>query len=80
MFQRGQISVEERITISGHLDTCEFCLAEVEFYTHYPQTNDEWVEPSPIPLPLYELATAILRRGKDGPAWLDGLLNSSKNN
>jgi len=26
MFQRGQISVEERITISGHLDTCEFCL------------------------------------------------------
>ena len=58
-FQTGKISVREHRTIEAHLEACEFCASEVEFYAHYPQ-SEETVATVEIPLPLYELAEALL--------------------
>lgn len=63
-FQNGEIEVKDGAAIRRHLCVCEFCAAEVEFYSHYPQP-DEAVEPEAIPPPLYELAEALLNRKSD---------------
>lgn len=63
-FQTGSMPVATGRTIAAHLRTCEFCNAEVEFYEHYPQ-SDEQPEPpesARIPEPLAELAESILNR------------------
>ena len=78
LFQLGQ-AADEQTAIRTHLEICEFCLAEVEFYSHYPP-REEFIPAEPIPAPLYDLASAVLRRGKMGLALLDSLLDSSKNN
>lgn len=64
-FQNGDISDKGRDSICSHLMSCEFCSAEVEFYSHYPQAEDK-VETAEIPIPLFELAEALLlNRHKD---------------
>jgi len=55
----GGISPNERGRIETHLAACEFCASEVEFYAHYPQ-SEETVAKVEIPIPLYELAEALL--------------------
>jgi len=59
VFADGEISLYERGRIETHLGACEFCAAEVEFYAHYPQ-SEETVPVVEIPIPLYELAEALL--------------------
>lgn len=49
----------EREKIETHIAACEFCASEVEFYAHYPQ-SEETVATVEIPIPLYELAEALL--------------------
>jgi hypothetical protein len=51
--------MKERGEIEAHLGACEFCASEVEFYVHYPQA-EETVAKVEIPIPLYELAEALL--------------------
>lgn len=58
-FQNGEILTFERKRIEAHLAVCEFCASEVEFYAHYPQ-SEESVTTVEIPVPLYELAHALL--------------------
>ena len=58
-FQTGEVSIKEREKIEAHLAGCEFCASEVEFYTHYPQ-SEEMVAKVEIPIPLLELAEALL--------------------
>ena len=58
-FQCGEISSKEREKIETHIAVCEFCASEVEFYAHYPQ-SEEAVTTVEIPIPLYELAEALL--------------------
>ena len=58
-FQSGELSPKEGTIIERHLAECEFCIAEVEFYQHYPQ-SDEAIARVEIPLPLLELAEALL--------------------
>ena len=58
-FQDGEVSPKERGRIEMHLAACEFCASEVEFYAHYPQ-SEEIVPKVEIPIPLYELAEALL--------------------
>lgn len=58
-FQNGETSMGKNDKIREHLGTCEFCAAEVEFYAHYPQT-DEVVTETEIPPQLYDLAQALL--------------------
>ena len=58
-FENGEIETNDSQEIRKHLAICEFCEAEVEFYSRYPQA-DEPVEPDTIPQPLYDLAEALL--------------------
>ncbi len=59
-FQNGEAMGKERREIAAHLETCEFCAREVEFYAHYPQAEEDSGAHVEIPLPLYELAKALL--------------------
>lgn len=68
MFQKCETSEKDARQIRTHISTCEFCAAELEFYTHHPQIEEkiEDIEKAEIPLPLYELAQALLtNRHKD---------------
>jgi len=58
-FQNSRISCEEGEQIKAHFAACEFCAAEVEFYAHYPQ-SEEKVPKVEIPIPLLDLAKALL--------------------
>lgn len=55
----GKTSLKEQRAIETHLASCDFCASEVEFYAHYPQ-SEESVAKAEIPIPLYELAEALL--------------------
>lgn len=57
--QSGEVSPKESGRIETHLAVCEFCASEFEFYAHYPQSNETVVKVK-IPIPLYELAEALL--------------------
>lgn len=64
-FQNGELAEKDARQTQRHLVGCEFCAAEVEFYAHYPQ-SEETISEVEIPLPLYELAEALLsNRHKD---------------
>lgn len=71
-FQTGDMSVISGSEIRSHLKVCEFCAAEVDFYSHYPPSDDA-VEPSEIPEPLFELAEALLTKREDN-SFFDDLL------
>lgn len=58
-FESGDAAADECEKIEKHLAECEFCESELEFYAHYPQ-SDEAVAKVEIPIPLYELAEALL--------------------
>ncbi len=58
-FQYGETPSKEQKKIEKHLTVCEFCTSEVEFYAHYPQ-SEEAIAKVEIPLPLLELAEALL--------------------
>ena len=58
-YQTGDALAAERDKITVHLRFCEFCAAEVELYSHYPQSNEQ-IEKTEIPPPLFELAEALL--------------------
>lgn len=75
-FQTGKISLREKERITVHLRFCEFCTAEVEFYTHYPQP-EETIENSEIPQPLYELAEALLSNKHKDNTLLKRLFNKT---
>ena len=63
--------------ISRHLTVCEFCAAEVEFYAHYPQAVEK-VKKVEIPLPLKELAQALLENKHKDFSSLDQLLGEKE--
>ncbi len=58
-FQNGEAAETDAPVVRRHLEACEFCAAEIEFYAHYPQ-SEESIERTEIPMPLYELAHALL--------------------
>lgn len=66
-FQTGDMPLSEGVAIRRHLATCEFCSAEVEFYENYPPVvdNEETPNADAMPLPLYELAEALLSKKRD---------------
>jgi hypothetical protein len=55
----GQLNGELGLRIAAHLAECEFCVAEVELYQHFPPAENETGTP-PIPHPLRELAEALI--------------------
>jgi hypothetical protein len=74
--QKGDVSDKEAQRIRRHLTNCEFCLSEIEFYSHYPQ-SDEGIAEVEIPLPLYELAEALLSNKHKDFSLLNKLLNEN---
>ena len=58
-FQTDETLNGKNDVIREHLGICEFCAAEVEFYAHYPQAEEN-VTVTEIPPPLFELAQALL--------------------
>ena len=76
-YQTGEISPCEREKIESHLVLCEFCASEVEFYAHYPQ-SEEIVATVEIPIPLYELAHALLNNRHKDFSLLNRLLDENK--
>lgn len=74
-FQNGDLARTRGVEISRHLSTCEFCEAEVEFYSNYPQgPDDAREEPAEIPAPLFELAEALFKNRQCDPSSLNSLL------
>ena len=74
-FQNGDLLRARGSEIGRHLTDCEFCEAEVEFYSNYPQVQDETrEEPAEIPAPLFELAEALLKNRHGDPSSLNALL------
>jgi hypothetical protein len=73
-FQTDKIQTREQERIKIHLRFCEFCASEVEFYAHYPQA-EEAVEKTDIPLPLFELAEALLSNKHQDNSLLKRLFN-----
>lgn len=78
-FQVGELSKRRRGEVRKHLSTCEFCSAEVEFYSHYPQEDGQFdsVAINEIPAPLFELAEALFRNRNGDSGSLNSLLNES---
>ncbi len=75
-FQNGDISEKEARRIRKHLSACEFCLSEIEFYSHYPQAEEK-IAAVEIPVPLYELADALLSNKHKDFSLLNKLLNEN---
>ena len=74
-FQNGDLARVRSSEISHHLATCDFCEAEVEFYSIYPQAQDDARDvAAQIPAPLYELAEALLKNRHGDPSSLNTLL------
>jgi len=60
-FQQGDTTARKSRLLARHLEKCDFCSCEVEFYRHYPPIEEE-VDTPEIPRPLLELAESILRK------------------
>ncbi len=73
-FQNEEMAQRESNAIQEHLVFCEFCEAELEFYANYPQ-SEEMVTTVEIPIPLYELAEALLSNKHKDFSTLDQMLN-----
>lgn len=78
-FQHGDLARAHGGEIRKHLVSCEFCSAEVEFYSHYPQEEafGEPAESTEIPAPLFELAEALLKIRYADSSSLNVLLRES---
>lgn len=80
-YQNNDQLKTRRDEISKHLSKCEFCSAEVDFYSRYPQeeNSNETVEAAGIPEPLFELAEALLKNRHLDASCLDVLLKKKTN-
>ena len=76
-FQSGESSAKDGGKIERHLPVCEFCASEIEFYKHYPQA-EETVAKVEIPLPLLELAEALLGNQHKAFSTLNRLLSENE--
>lgn len=76
-FQRGESLPKAVQKIERHLKACEFCASETEFYRHYPQ-SEETIGKVEIPLPLLELAEALLGNKHKDFSTLNRLLSENE--
>lgn len=72
-FQKGESRSLSKERIDEHVCSCDFCSAEVEFYSHF-QVAEEKVSVSEIPKPLLELAESLLNNKDKGSYLLNKLL------
>jgi len=79
LFEKGELGGAASDRVKEHLETCEFCEAEVGFYACYP-TDITAEEPAAaeIPAPLYELAEALLKHRHADASSLNSLLKEKE--
>lgn len=75
-FQNNKVPTKDISRIEAHLAVCEFCTSEVEFYAHYPP-SEEPLTTAEIPFPLFELASAILNNKHSDYSILNDLLSEN---
>jgi hypothetical protein len=73
-YQTGDLERSRAVEIRKHMGRCEFCSAEVEFYSHYPQEEGA-SEIAEIPAPLFQLAEALLKNRHGDPSSLYSLFD-----
>ena len=76
-FQNGDLIQPRGSEVNKHMASCEFCAAEVEFYSHYPQ-EEGTSETTEIPAPLFELAEALLKNRQADSRSLNALLTENE--
>jgi len=76
-FQKGEITGKAAQKFEKHLEGCEFCTAELEFYDRFPQSEENTTTVE-IPIPLFELAEALLSNKRDGSNLLDKLAGENE--
>ena len=72
----SQLNGDQALRVAGHLNTCDFCAAEIEFYKHYPPVMFS-VEPEPNPEPLFELAQSTLTKESVSRSRIEFLLDEA---
>lgn len=77
-FQNKERTTINQDNIHEHIASCDFCGAEVEFYSHCPQVGDEKVSITEMPNHLYELAEALLTNKHKDNSILNKLLNENE--
>lgn len=77
-FQNNELSEKDAFVIEEHLNVCEFCEAEVEFYANYPQSEETVMTTVEIPIPLFELAEALLGNKHKDFSTLDKMLKTDE--
>src|SRR6187402_203959 len=75
-YQCGDLAGPLGREIRRHVLACDFCAAEIDFYSHYPQAEGP-APAAPIPAPLLELAEALLKNRSGGSTSLDKLLSQN---
>jgi hypothetical protein len=75
-YKAGERAQGNELAIGEHLSTCEFCEAEVEFYSRFPQDENasENAVSAEIPAPLFQLAEALLKKHHTDAMSLNSLL------
>lgn len=76
-FQNKEMAEKKSCAIESHLNLCEFCEAEVEFYANYPQAEEPCTSVE-IPIPLYELAESLLANKDKKLSTLNKLLGKDE--
>jgi hypothetical protein len=76
-FQETRVSPQQADEISKHVEKCEFCGSELEFYQNYPQADDPVITEK-IPSPLYELAEALLNNKHKDKSILNKLMGKNE--
>lgn len=79
-FQNAAPGNQESELIRIHINDCEFCAAEAEFYARFPQADEEAAvcRDTGIPAPLYQLAEALLGSRQKNFSLLKALLGDSE--
>lgn len=75
-YENGEFAHTLKLAIGEHLAACEFCEAEVEFYSRFPQEDiaSETTSSVDIPAPLFQLAEALLKKQHTDAKSLNSLL------
>jgi len=77
-YESGELAHATELAVGEHLTVCEFCEAEVEFYSRFPQ--EDFLNESPvsadIPAPLFQLAEALLKKHHTDAKSLNSLIGN----
>jgi hypothetical protein len=74
-FQKAELSLTRGLDVRRHLESCDFCDAEEDFYEHYPLVEFAIDEAPAIPAALYDLAEALLKGKHSNGEALNALLS-----